>query len=196
MLKFRKYYIFFLVIIPFLYSCGTVSNVSNKITTTIKAKYYIRSISNEFDAYSIRELTRNVLIMDDLFPDEFIELNLRQFITEKKQEIYSLILVYRGEKGLQVEAKEPMILLVDDERFTPEKVFQDQNFTKQREFRDRLIEEETFSTNVEIIKKIAYAKNVKIKLNGKKQSIVCKFSPTNIEGFREFYEKHIVTIKK
>ncbi|MBI4651684.1 hypothetical protein HY745_10460, partial [Candidatus Desantisbacteria bacterium] len=161
------------------------------IKTTIKSKYFIRTVSNEFDPYTIRELVRNVLDTEELFSEEFIELNARQFISEKKEQTYSLILVYRGEKGFQAKGKEPLILLVDGERFAPEKVFPERNFTKQKEFRDRVQEEETFRINTEILKKIAYAKEVKVKITSDKRSIVAKFSDANILGYREFYEKFI-----
>lgn len=179
----KSFYLFiFILFILSNFGCSSVN---------VKSKYYIQTTSKEFDDYVINNMYRNVLKTDDIIPDEFVELNARQFITDKGEAYYSFILVYRGDKPLNILTKDSIVLIIDNEKYKLDSAIPDRLFVPKKTFReDRVWEEESYKVNTDLIKKIAYAKEVKIKVNGEKRSIICSFKEDNFEAFKEFYEKY------
>ncbi|MBI5207547.1 MAG: hypothetical protein HY934_07120 [Candidatus Firestonebacteria bacterium] len=165
----------------------------SSFSCTIKGKYFFKTIKEDFDDYVINTMYRNVLNTEDILPDEFVELNARQFITGKKEAYYSIVLVYRGETPLNILPVASIAINIDGELVKLDTAVPDRKFVPKKSFREnRVWEEVSYKVNTDMLKKIAYAKEIKIKISGEKRNIICKFSKNNFEAFRAFCEKFII----
>lgn len=148
--------------------------------------YQVRTTHDEFDGY-----TKNTLQVNELSGGTFganIHLLVQRFETKEGKVLYHLIVYYWGENWLFIQEDESLILLVDNERIG----FTGDGSSSHRNASGSGVREYAYyETTAEVIKKIAEAGEVKVKIIGSQLYCERHFSDHNFNNFRKFIAQFI-----
>jgi len=156
--------------------------------------YKIKSISDNFDGYTIHRLTGNRLSGSELFNSP-VELNCQVYINRNGLKSYFLIVQYNDyslnlsswglitASWLFIQRGESLILLVDGERIG----FEGEGSIDHRNVYSGNIEEKAwYDISRHNLEKIANAYNVEVKIIGSEYYVQRQFSEKNISNFYKF----------
>lgn len=132
----------------------------------------------------------NLLTKDGSLYAPMIWLNAQILIDNNQDTSFSFILQTFQEDWLFIQEGESLILLIDGVRYG----FTLKGDVIREVFLSRTQETAIYSIEYEIIKKIAYAKEVKVKVVGEHNSAKAYFSEANFNNYRDFINKYILGI--
>jgi hypothetical protein len=149
----------------------------------------IKTIKDEFEGHTIDRMYSNYLSGGvPLLDDATIELNVSRFESKLGNVSYSLIVRYSGEGWLFIDEGNSLILLIDGESIS---FMGDGSISSRKVIMGSIVEEFAYyETSTDMIKKIANAQEVRIKIKGKGKR-ERHFSKTNFDNFKKFANNHI-----
>ena len=153
--------------------------------------FKINTISDNFDGYTIYRMEDNQLGRSKNSGIGGIQLNVQQFIKGGRT-LYSLIVSYFGDDWLFIDSGEKLILLVDGERMGFSGDGSEGHRDVVRGYRMVGVKEKAwYDISLEQLKKITFAKDVKVKVEGRTYFFTRFFTKTNFDTFRRFYKKYV-----
>lgn len=147
-----------------------------------------RMVGNRLKLYNVPDFA---IIMLGSTPT-ILFLDAQRYISKEGDISYSLIVDYSGPNWLFIKSGESLILLIDNE---PIKL----SGTGSSIYRDvtnvvgdiRINERSIYPISPDLLKKIAYASDVQVKLIGEKLYHKAQFDSSNFDRFKEFVEKFV-----
>ncbi len=154
----------------------------------------IQTRYDEFEGYTIVRMSNNSLSGSGLYIDTgIVNLNVQKFISKEGRESYSLIVEYVDYSDyatwLFIRSGESLVLLIDGKRigFTGEGSWNDRDVL----YGGSIVETAWYAVSPEIIRMVANAKEVKVKLVGDKGFVQRHFNQTNFSNFKKFVENYL-----
>ncbi|HXN06219.1 MAG TPA: hypothetical protein VN944_04035 [Nitrospiria bacterium] len=144
---------------------------------TAHAEYTFKHNTNETDKTEIFIAEGNQLAPE-------FQLNLSKVVKAKKKKkpLFFITIVYEAPLSLSIGSRKSLVLIIDGKKkgFSPYgKVFR-------KDFSDSVYETAEYRVPIKLIKKIAEAKKVDVKLRGGLKAIDGSFSEENFNHFRRF----------
>ncbi len=149
----------------------------------------IKTIHDDFEGYTIHRMTENVLAGGLPIYGATIRLNAQQFETKDGEITYSVIVRYTGDSWLFIQDGESLMMLIDGESLN---LSGDGSLSHRNTILGAGVEEMAwYPISADDFRKIAYAKEVKLKIKGSQYFAERKFRQANFNNFKKFITKYM-----
>lgn len=153
---------------------------------------FVKTQTDEFTDSTKQRMESNRLKREGFFDTLTVSVNLQKFKQENIT-LYSVIVEYRDSGWLFIQKGKSLTFLLDnDQRII---LSSDEGSLSRRNIvghkYSHVTEEAWYDITPKQIRKIAYANEVKVKIEGRTSYITREFCESNIENFRQFYEEYV-----
>lgn len=161
--------------------------------------YKVKTKVDEFDGYTHHWMVGNELesstmsFLSDVYGSgsKSVELNAGVIETNNGIKSYSLSVEYEDSHWMFISSGESLVMLIDGERLGL--YTNDENISRDTFIFKKVTvwEHATYTIDKETLRKIAFAKNIKIKVRGERQNYEKELLDENIRNFKRFYEEYV-----
>ena len=150
------------------------------------SSYKVNNYYDEFEQFEWFRYENNFILEDYIGID--LEINPQIWI-QGKTEIYSLQVKITGKEKLHIEEGISFLISADGEKIN---LGNDINRAfRKKVSKDTFYEEAWFEVDRDILYKLAFSDDCKLKINGKEEFIKGSFSEFNKKTFKDFYKNHV-----
>ena len=150
--------------------------------------YKVEIINDEFDGYKIERMYGNYLADDPVLPSLSVMFNAQRFTDKDGLVTYQLHVEYNGSDWLFIDPGETLVLLIDGERVGLIGYGSENHREVISGMSVGVRETSIFDADKFVLKQIANAKSVKLKLTGRSRNIQLELTKEHIDNYKKFVE--------